>query len=264
MAAYAVLMACLPAAVAFRTDAGPAAARRRPAAAAAALLRRRPRPPCRGVLYEHQPDSPVAARLARAMSAPLAEAAEAGVPRLDASTAAAMRRRRGGGQGVPPHRGPRRQTRSSRSWAGAEAAVGRRADGPAARRRRRPPAGAAGGRPPRRRRPANHHSVGRTAGRPHSAVEPSALSVRLERLRRLKRRPGRRRPCATLGGSRARRRLLRGSSCRSGRGRASALSHGKSLRSLRQGSHVRQQHQPRAQRVVSPVQPEPADACGRW
>jgi hypothetical protein len=46
----------------------------------------------RGVLYEHPAESPVAARLARAMSAPLAEAAEAGVKRLDASTATAMRR----------------------------------------------------------------------------------------------------------------------------------------------------------------------------
>ena len=88
---YAVLMACLPAAVAFRSAADP-----RPLDAdlqeAAAALAATAETAQRGVLYEHQPASPVAARLARAMSAPLAEAADAGVQRLDASTAAAMRR----------------------------------------------------------------------------------------------------------------------------------------------------------------------------
>lgn len=88
---YAVLMACLPAAVACRTtmDPPPLDADLQLAAAALAATAETA---MRGVLYEHQPETPVAARLARAMSAPLAEAAEAGVKRLDASTAAAMRR----------------------------------------------------------------------------------------------------------------------------------------------------------------------------
>lgn len=88
---YAVLMACLPAAVAFRAEADP-----RPLDTdlqdAAAALAATAETAQRGVLYEHVPEGPVAARLARAMSAPLAEAVQAGVKRLDASTAAAMRR----------------------------------------------------------------------------------------------------------------------------------------------------------------------------
>jgi hypothetical protein len=84
-------MACLPAAVTFRNEADPPPLDSDLQAAAAALAATA-ETAIRGVLYEHQPDTPVAARLARAMSAPLAEAAEAGVPRLDASTAAAMRR----------------------------------------------------------------------------------------------------------------------------------------------------------------------------
>ncbi|MGV3519400.1 hypothetical protein [Luteitalea sp.] len=88
---YAVLMACLPAAVAFRNAADPPPLDSDLQAAAAALAATA-ETAIRGVLYEHQPDTPIAARLLRAMSAPLAEASEAGVPRLDASTAAAMRR----------------------------------------------------------------------------------------------------------------------------------------------------------------------------
>jgi hypothetical protein len=89
--AYAVLMACLPAAMACRSTMDPAPLDEDLQLAAAALAATA-ETAMRGVLYEHQPDSPVAARLARAMSAPLAEAAEAGVQRLDRSTAAAMRR----------------------------------------------------------------------------------------------------------------------------------------------------------------------------
>lgn len=89
--AYAVLMACLPAAMACRSTMDPVPLDEDLQLAAAALAATA-ETAMRGVLYEHQPDSPVAARLARAMSAPLAEAAEAGVPRLDTSTAAAMRR----------------------------------------------------------------------------------------------------------------------------------------------------------------------------
>lgn len=88
---YAVVMACLPAAVAFRNTAAPAPLDGDLQEAAAALAATAETAQ-RGVLYEHAPEGPVAARLARAMSAPLAEAAEAGVKRLDASTAAAMRR----------------------------------------------------------------------------------------------------------------------------------------------------------------------------
>ena len=88
---YAVLMACLPAAVTFRNEADPPPLDADLESAAAALAATAETAQ-RGVLYEHQPEGPVAARLARAMSAPLAEAASAGVQRLDASTAAAMRR----------------------------------------------------------------------------------------------------------------------------------------------------------------------------
>ncbi len=88
---YAVLMACLPAAVAFANEADPPPLDSDLQAAAAALAGTA-ETAIRGVLYEHQAETPVAARLARAMSAPLAEAAEAGIPRLDHSTAAAMRR----------------------------------------------------------------------------------------------------------------------------------------------------------------------------
>lgn len=88
---YAVMMACLPAALRFRADADPIPLDDDLEAAAAALAATA-ETAARGVLYEHQPASPVAARLARAMSAPLAEAAEAGVPRLDRSTVTAMRR----------------------------------------------------------------------------------------------------------------------------------------------------------------------------
>ena len=91
MAGMPCLMACLPAAVTFRNEADPPPLDSDLQAAAAALAATA-ETAIRGVLYEHQPDTPVAARLVRAMSAPLAEASEAGVPRLDASTAAAMRR----------------------------------------------------------------------------------------------------------------------------------------------------------------------------
>lgn len=88
---YAVLMACQQAALRFRTGADPAPLDADLEAAAAALAATA-ETATRGVLYEHRPDSPVAARLARAMSSPLAEAAAAGVPRLDSSTVTAMRR----------------------------------------------------------------------------------------------------------------------------------------------------------------------------
>ena len=88
---YAVLMACLPAVVTFRNEADPPPLDSDLQSAAAALAATA-ETAIRGVLYEHQPETPIAARLARAMSAPLTEAAEAGVPRLEASTAAAMRR----------------------------------------------------------------------------------------------------------------------------------------------------------------------------
>jgi hypothetical protein len=88
---YAVLMACLPAAVAFRKEAHPAPLDSDLQAAAAALAATA-ETATRGVLYEHQAETAVAARLARAMSEPLAEAAAAGIPRLDVSTAMAMRR----------------------------------------------------------------------------------------------------------------------------------------------------------------------------
>jgi hypothetical protein len=88
---YAVLMACLPAALACRSTMDPAPLDVDLQLAAAALAATA-ETAMRGVLYEHQAETPVAARLARAMSAPLAEAAEAGAKRLDASTAAAMRR----------------------------------------------------------------------------------------------------------------------------------------------------------------------------
>jgi hypothetical protein len=89
--AYTVLMACLPAAVAFRSSADPPPLDEELGAAAAALAATA-ETAARGVLYEHQPESMVAARLARAMSAPLAEASEAGLPRLDTATVVAMRR----------------------------------------------------------------------------------------------------------------------------------------------------------------------------
>jgi hypothetical protein len=89
--AYAVLLACLPAALQVRAETAPAPWDADLEAAAAALAATA-ETAARGVLYEHQPDSPVAARLMRAMSAPLADAATAGIPRLDAATATAMRR----------------------------------------------------------------------------------------------------------------------------------------------------------------------------
>lgn len=88
---YMALMACLQAAVRHAADADPRPldedllqAARAVAATAETSLR--------GVLYEHVPESPVAARLARALSRPAAEAAERGVPRVEAALAAAMRR----------------------------------------------------------------------------------------------------------------------------------------------------------------------------
>jgi len=89
--AYAVLMACLPAALQLRADTAPAP-RDSDLEAAAAALAATAETAARGILYEHLPESPVAARLTRAMSAPLAEAANAGIARLDSSTARAMRR----------------------------------------------------------------------------------------------------------------------------------------------------------------------------
>ncbi len=90
-AAYAVLMACLQAAMAHRAAADP-----RPLdedlQQAAAALAATAETASRGVLYEHQPASHGAARLARAMSEPLAEAAKGGMPKLERATAAALRR----------------------------------------------------------------------------------------------------------------------------------------------------------------------------
>lgn len=88
---YAVLVTCLQAALRHRVETEPVPLDGDLEAAAAALAATA-ETAARGVLYEHQPDSPVAARLCRAMSAPLADAAEARVPRLDVATAAAMRR----------------------------------------------------------------------------------------------------------------------------------------------------------------------------
>ncbi|BCS35569.1 hypothetical protein TBR22_A48030 [Luteitalea sp. TBR-22] len=88
---YEVLMACLSAVVAHRKGAEPPPLDSDLQEAAAALAATAETAQ-RGVLYEHQPEGPVAARLARAMSAPLAEAAAAGVKRLDVATALAMRR----------------------------------------------------------------------------------------------------------------------------------------------------------------------------
>jgi hypothetical protein len=89
--AYAVLMACLPAALEFRREANPVPLDADLQAAASSLAATA-ETASRGILYEHQAESMVAARLARAMSAPLASAAEAGVPRLDRATVVAMRR----------------------------------------------------------------------------------------------------------------------------------------------------------------------------
>ncbi len=89
--AYAVLMACLQAAMAHKRDAEPRPLDEDLQQAAAALASTADTA-MRGVLYEHQPASPVAARLGRAMSEPLAAAAEAGMPKLDHATATAMRR----------------------------------------------------------------------------------------------------------------------------------------------------------------------------
>jgi hypothetical protein len=89
--AYAVLMACLAAAMEFSTGAAPPPHDDDLGEAAAALAATA-ETATRGVLYEHQPESAVAARLARAMSAPLANAAQTGVARLDTATVTAMRR----------------------------------------------------------------------------------------------------------------------------------------------------------------------------
>jgi hypothetical protein len=88
---YTVLMVCLQAAASFRTQADPSPLDDDLQQAAGALAATA-ETAIRGVLYEHQPASPVAARLARAMSVPLAEAAQAGMPRLDQATVTAMRR----------------------------------------------------------------------------------------------------------------------------------------------------------------------------
>ena len=90
-AAYAVLMTTLQAAMVHGAEADPPPLDADLEEAAAALAATA-ETAIRGVLYEHQPVSPVAARLARAMSAPLADAAEAGMPGLDRATVTAMRR----------------------------------------------------------------------------------------------------------------------------------------------------------------------------
>lgn len=89
--AYAVLSACVAAAWQFRADAVPAPLDEDLEAAAEALAATAATA-SRGVLYEHQPVSVVAARLSRAMSAPLTEAAAERLPGLDEATTAAMRR----------------------------------------------------------------------------------------------------------------------------------------------------------------------------
>lgn len=88
---YGALITCLQAALAARATLTPVPldvdlleAVRAVAATAETSLR--------GVLYEHVPESPVAARLSRAISAPLREASERGVPQVEASVAEAMRR----------------------------------------------------------------------------------------------------------------------------------------------------------------------------
>jgi hypothetical protein len=92
--AYGVLMACLQAALAFKGHAAPPPLDDDLQQAAAALGATA-ETAMRGVLYEHQPESPVAARLARAMSTPLAEAAQNGARALEQATATAMRRLEG-------------------------------------------------------------------------------------------------------------------------------------------------------------------------
>lgn len=89
--AYRVLVACLQAAVNHRLAAEPVP-RDEDLQSAAAALAATAETSLRGVLYEHQPESLVAARLARAMSAPLAEAAGRGAQGLERATASAMRR----------------------------------------------------------------------------------------------------------------------------------------------------------------------------
>ncbi len=89
--AYGVLMACLQAAVGHVAQADPRPLDQDLRAAAAALAATA-ETASRGVLYEHTPESLVAARLARAMSAPLAAAEQAGTPVSDSATRDAMRR----------------------------------------------------------------------------------------------------------------------------------------------------------------------------
>ena len=89
--AYAVLMGCIQAALRHQLVSEPVPLDADLQAAAAAIAATA-ETAARGVLYEHRPESPVAEGLARAMSAPLAEAAGAGVPRLEVATIAAMRR----------------------------------------------------------------------------------------------------------------------------------------------------------------------------
>jgi hypothetical protein len=88
---YGVLITCLQAAVAERQSATP-----RPLDAdlqtAAVALAATAETSARGVLYEHVPEGPVAARLARALREALAEPVRAGVPRLDEAISTALRR----------------------------------------------------------------------------------------------------------------------------------------------------------------------------
>ena len=88
---YGVLVTCLQAAEAARRSAVP-----RPLdadlQAAVVALAATAETSSRGVLYEHVPDGPVAARLARDLREALDEPTRAGVPRLDAAISTALRR----------------------------------------------------------------------------------------------------------------------------------------------------------------------------
>ncbi|HTU98989.1 MAG TPA: hypothetical protein VMF13_00510 [Luteitalea sp.] len=88
---YGVLMTCLQAAVTVRPDIAPPPLDTDLEQAAVALAATA-ETATRGVLYEHHPEGPVAARLALAMREALIEPKAAGVPRLDAATSVALRR----------------------------------------------------------------------------------------------------------------------------------------------------------------------------
>ena len=196
----------------------------------------------RGVLYEHQPETPGRGAARTGDVGAARRSRRGGREAAGCVDGGGHAPRRGSGEGIPPSGATAARCVPRVPGAGAEATPGRRADGPGARARRRPAAGAAGRR--RRGRATGRGSSFRRAirlasrrpsecrGHADAARRCSSRSVGVaSKLRcvgefRTVRSTDVPHPCATLGGSRARRRLLRGSSCRSGRGRASALSHG--------------------------------------